>query len=154
MCKIWNEVLFHMHTHTKLALWEDVIVFMLSQSFLKCLSKVVQRSTSRHISASVIYLFTARCSLYVPNAHNHLVVLLTFSHFSIISVFWLTEAPLILSEVGSQYFYLGWVLLWPRWLLRVSPLVFCLDEFEICFELLFLKIDYDQDFAQYFNSDW
>lgn len=100
-----------------------------------------------------MYLFTALCSLDVPSAHNHLAVVLAFSHFSVISVFLLTEAHLILSKVDSQYFYLGWVLLWPRWFLRMSPLNFCLDEFEICFALLSLKTDYDQAFAQYFHSN-
>lgn len=155
MCKIWKKsIISQTHTHASSVVRGHNPPYFFphisEMPFQRQFSEVLP-GTFLHVS--FVYLFTAQCSFNVPSAHNHLVVLLAFSHFSIISVFLLTEAHLLLSEVGSQYFYLEWVLLWPRWLLRMSPLNLCLDGFEVCFVLLTVKTDYDQAFAQYFHSN-
>lgn len=105
-----SEVLFHMHAHTDTCTVRGNNVPYFSpglhqEHFSKYFGRVLPGTI---LYLSFAYLFTVQGAFTVPIAHNLLVVLLTFSHFSIISVFLLTEAHLIFSEVlllnRQQYF--------------------------------------------------
>lgn len=83
------------------------MLLIFSEAFLKNISQGrVLPGTILYLS--FVYYFTVQDAFNVPSAHNLLVVLLTFSHFSIMSVFLLTEAHWIFSAVllpnRQQYF--------------------------------------------------
>lgn len=135
------------HAHTKLVLWQDIILI-----FFPSLSEMPfpRQFSEAHFCISHLSI----CSLLgVPLMFLMLAIIWLYSWHLVIFLLFLSSClqKLIWYFQRKAHNILGWVLLWPRWLL--IPFNFCLDEFEICFVILSLKTACNQAFAQYFHSN-